>query len=55
MNEKAKKEASRILGAVHETARDLYAVGMISKRRMKKYDSLCLVPVPHHARGFTAS
>ena len=39
-------KTSRILAAVHETARDLHAAGLVSKRRMKDYDSLCLVPVP---------
>jgi DNA-binding transcriptional regulator YiaG len=34
--------ASRILSAVHETARDLHAVGLINKRRMNEYDALCL-------------
>ena len=33
---------SRILEAVHETARDLHAAGFASKRRMKDYDALCL-------------
>jgi putative transcriptional regulator len=46
MSTKTKKETSRILDAVHETARDLQAGGLVSKRRMNEYDSLCLVPVP---------
>jgi len=45
----AKEETSRILDAVHETARDLHTAGVISKRRMKEYDSLCLVPVPEYS------
>lgn len=49
MSTKAKKEASRILEAIHETARDLHTAGVISKRRMKEYDSLCLVPVPEQS------
>lgn len=49
MSTRTKKEASRILGAVHETARDLHKAGVISKRRMKEYDSLCLVPVPEYS------
>jgi putative transcriptional regulator len=40
------KKTSRILEAVHETARDLHAAGFISKCRMKDYEALCLVPVP---------
>lgn len=42
-----------LLKAVHETAVDLYATGLISERRMKLYEALCLeeVPIvfsPHH-------
>lgn len=40
---------SPILEAVHETARDLETAGFISKRRMKDYDALCLVPVPEYS------
>jgi putative transcriptional regulator len=40
------KKTSRILDAVHETARDLHAANLVSKHRMKDYDALCLVPVP---------
>jgi putative transcriptional regulator len=43
------KETNRILGAIHETARDLHGAGFISKRRMKEYDALCLVPVPDYS------
>jgi putative transcriptional regulator len=43
---KEQTETSRILDAVHETARDLHTAGFISKRRMKDYEALCLVPVP---------
>ncbi len=40
------KPASRIAGAVHETARDMYEAGAISEARMAQYDALCLVAVP---------
>lgn len=40
------KAKSRILEAVHETAGDLHRLGFIDKRRMRKYDALCLAPVP---------
>ena len=40
------KAVSPILDAVHETARDLHGAGFIDKRRMRKYDALCLAPVP---------
>jgi len=43
------KGTSPILAAVHETARGLHEAGLVSKRRMKDYDSLCLVPVPEYS------
>lgn len=43
----AKSKAKiRILAAVHETASDLHRLGFIDKRKMQKYDALCLAPVP---------
>lgn len=36
---------SRIFEAVHETACDLHRLGFIDKRKMQKYDVLCLEPV----------
>lgn len=41
---------SRIMDAVHETARDLHAAGFIDKRRMREYDALCLAPIPDYSR-----
>ena len=38
---------SRMLQAVHETARDLHRLGFIDKRSMRKYDALCVDPVRH--------
>jgi putative transcriptional regulator len=43
------KPVSRLLGAVHETARDLAAAGFIDLRRMREYDALCLDPVPSYS------
>jgi putative transcriptional regulator len=43
------KAKSRILGAVHETARDLHKGGFIDKRRMAEFDMLCLPPVPAYS------
>lgn len=40
---------SKILDAVHETARDLHAAGFIDIRSMQKYDALCLEPVPKYS------
>ena len=44
-----RKAKSRILDAVHETARDLHTAGFIDKRRMREYDALCLAPVPSYS------
>lgn len=43
------KDASKILSAVHETARDLHRAGFIDKRSMLRYDALCLAPVPSYS------
>lgn len=43
------KAASRILDAVHETARDLHAAGFIDMRTMQRYDALCLEPIPTYS------
>jgi putative transcriptional regulator len=39
------KIRNRILEAVRETAADLHRLGFIDKRKMRKYDALCLDPV----------
>jgi len=38
----ATKAKSQILDAVHETAMDLHRLGFIDKRKMQKYEALCL-------------
>jgi putative transcriptional regulator len=43
---KKTKAKSRIFEAVHETASDLHRLGFIDKRKMRKFDALCLDPVP---------
>jgi putative transcriptional regulator len=40
-----RKPKSKIAEAVHETATDLYQVGLIDRVTMRKYDSLCLKPI----------
>ena len=51
----ANKPSSRILKAVHETARDLHSAKLISKRRMREYDALCHLDVhdmpPHKIKS----
>jgi len=42
---KHEKHKSRLLEAVHETARDLHKLGFIDKRAMREYDALCIEPV----------
>ncbi|MFM6961321.1 MAG: helix-turn-helix domain-containing protein [Polynucleobacter victoriensis] len=42
------KAKSEILAAVHETAKDLHEIGFIDKRKMHKYDLLCLEPIPKY-------
>ena len=41
-----RKPRSRILGIAHETALDLHEAGFISKRDMRRYDALCMDPIP---------
>lgn len=43
---KKTKTKSLILEAVHETACDLNRLGFIDKRKMRKFDVLCLDPIP---------
>ena len=43
------KPRSKILEAVHETARDLHTAGFIDLRSMRSYDALCLDPVPDYS------
>jgi putative transcriptional regulator len=33
------------MGAVHETAEDLHAAGLLNKQTMREFDELCLTPV----------
>jgi len=40
------KAKSRIFEAIHETASDLHRLGFIDKRKMNKFDVLCLDPIP---------
>jgi putative transcriptional regulator len=42
------KSPSRILQAVHETAADLHRLGFIDKRKMQRFDALCIEPVPDY-------
>lgn len=39
------KRKSRVLDEVHESAKDLHDIGLISKRRMAEFDALCNLEV----------
>jgi putative transcriptional regulator len=41
-------KSSSILNAVHETAQNLQSLGFIDKRAMRRYDALCLDPIPNY-------
>jgi len=41
-----RKKRSKILDAVHETARGLHAANAIDQVTMREFDQLCLKPVP---------
>jgi putative transcriptional regulator len=40
------KKRSKILDAVHETAKGLHSVGAIDQVTMREFDQACLSPVP---------
>ena len=42
------KAKSHIFEAVHATAADLHRLGFIDQRKMRKYDLLCLAPIPDY-------
>jgi putative transcriptional regulator len=42
------KAKSPIFEAVHETASDFHRLGFIDIRKMRKFDTLCLAPVPEY-------
>jgi putative transcriptional regulator len=41
-----KKYESELLEVIHQSAQDLYEIGVISEARMREYDMDCLVPEP---------
>jgi len=45
-NSKNGKFRSSLLASVHETAKDLHDAGVMTKQTMRKFDVLCLTPVP---------
>ena len=51
-----KQYKSSIMAAVHETAEDLHAAGVMPARTLREFDALCLTPVrqltPEEIRAF---
>ncbi len=39
------KYRSKVMAAIHETAGDLYSVGGMDQKTMRKFDKLCLTPI----------
>ena len=48
---RSRQTASRILAEVHESAGDLHAAGAIDALTMRRFDVLCLPPVPRYTAG----
>lgn len=46
----AKSYKSDLKAAIHQTASDLYEVGLMDKKTMRRFDESCLTPI----HGFTA-
>jgi putative transcriptional regulator len=40
-----KRYRSDVMQSIHQTAADLYAVGGMDKKTMRKFDVLCLTPI----------
>lgn len=45
MMKTAKSYKNKIKAAIHQTASDLYEVGMLDKQTMRRFDESCLTPV----------
>lgn len=43
---KTKQYRSPLTASIHETAEGLHAAGLIDKMTMRKFDAICLTPVP---------
>ncbi|MBW6455790.1 MAG: DNA-binding transcriptional regulator [Trueperaceae bacterium] len=45
MTKRAQRYGSDALAAVHETASELHAAGLLDEQTMRTFDALCLTPV----------
>jgi putative transcriptional regulator len=43
---KTKQYRSRLMASIHETAEGLNAAGLMNKLTMRKFDEMCLTPIP---------
>lgn len=45
MRDRVRAYKSEAMAAAHETAQDLYEIGLIDARTMREFDEACLTPV----------
>jgi putative transcriptional regulator len=46
MKKKTKQYRSPVMASIHETAEGLHAAGLMNKMTMRKFDEMCLTPIP---------
>jgi putative transcriptional regulator len=46
MKKKTKQYRSPVMASIHETAEGLHAAGLMNKMTMRKFDQMCLTPIP---------
>lgn len=44
--EKTRQYRSSLMASIHETAEGLHAAGVMNKLTMRKFDAMCLTPIP---------
>src|SRR5712692_4305046 len=43
---KTKQYRSPLMASIHETAEDLHGAGLMNQLTMRKFDAMCLTPIP---------
>ena len=46
MKKKTKQYRSPVMASIHETAEGLHDAGLMNKMTMRKFDQMCLTPIP---------
>ena len=46
MKKKTKQYRSPVMASIHETAEGLHDAGLMNKMTMRKFDEMCLTPIP---------